>query len=196
MALAFQITAGHVVEKEIRFLPRPLGRQPLLNRLLVLAQPGEVGVEIVLVETAPDADHVAGCMALGPAHGGPTRALLDHASQHLPQRQLAGKLRAERLVDPEAPGDFKDGPQGTRRALGITAHLLISSSNLTIGENRMSQRCICGVDSKGFNKEGCRNCNCQLFPAGVDRKSTRLNSSHITISYAVFCLKKKIKNEK
>src|SRR5437773_9113423 len=27
--------------------------------------------------------------------------------------------------------------------------------------------------------------------AGQDRKSTRLNSSHITISYAVFCLKKK-----
>src|SRR5437773_8468624 len=27
----------------------------------------------------------------------------------------------------------------------------------------------------------------------IDRKSTRLNSSHITISYAVFCLKKKIK---
>src|SRR5437773_6021404 len=26
---------------------------------------------------------------------------------------------------------------------------------------------------------------------GGDRKSTRLNSSHITISYAVFCLKKK-----
>src|SRR5437773_12436475 len=29
--------------------------------------------------------------------------------------------------------------------------------------------------------------------AGRDRKSTRLNSSHITISYAVFCLKKKKK---
>src|SRR6266851_5973232 len=28
-------------------------------------------------------------------------------------------------------------------------------------------------------------------PARRDRKSTRLNSSHITISYAVFCLKKK-----
>src|SRR5207249_11711653 len=27
-----------------------------------------------------------------------------------------------------------------------------------------------------------------------DRKSTRLNSSHVSISYAVFCLKKKIKN--
>src|SRR6266540_4379850 len=29
-----------------------------------------------------------------------------------------------------------------------------------------------------------------------DRKSTRLNSSHITISYAVFCLKKKKKTNK
>src|SRR5256885_10566909 len=30
------------------------------------------------------------------------------------------------------------------------------------------------------------------FEASVDRKSTRLNSSHLVISYAVFCLKKKI----
>src|SRR5258708_24725702 len=29
--------------------------------------------------------------------------------------------------------------------------------------------------------------------AGIDRKSTRLNSSHQIISYAVFCLKKKKK---
>src|SRR5205085_11531653 len=29
---------------------------------------------------------------------------------------------------------------------------------------------------------------------GLDRKSTRLNSSHSQISYAVFCLKKKKKN--
>src|SRR5699024_12422788 len=28
-------------------------------------------------------------------------------------------------------------------------------------------------------------------PARPDRKSTRLNSSHVSISYAVFCLKKK-----
>src|SRR5437773_6500970 len=35
-----------------------------------------------------------------------------------------------------------------------------------------------------------------LRPLGADqdRKSTRLNSSHITISYAVFCLKKKREN--
>src|SRR5690625_6361581 len=31
----------------------------------------------------------------------------------------------------------------------------------------------------------------KAFCAGGDRKSTRLNSSHVAISYAVFCLKKK-----
>src|SRR5438309_6266371 len=30
-----------------------------------------------------------------------------------------------------------------------------------------------------------------IFVAVIDRKSTRLNSSHSSISYAVFCLKKK-----
>ena len=30
----------------------------------------------------------------------------------------------------------------------------------------------------------------------IDRKSTRLNSSHVSISYAVFCLKKKKKKKK
>src|SRR5690625_6921327 len=30
------------------------------------------------------------------------------------------------------------------------------------------------------------------FRAGVDRKSTRLNSSHVASSYAVFCLNKKM----
>src|SRR5207249_5327618 len=33
-------------------------------------------------------------------------------------------------------------------------------------------------------------------PGAIDRKSTRLNSSHVSISYAVFCLKKKKKKKK
>src|SRR5690606_42055266 len=32
----------------------------------------------------------------------------------------------------------------------------------------------------------------ETIRASIDRKSTRLNSSHVKISYAVFCLKKKI----
>src|SRR5256885_6519154 len=39
------------------------------------------------------------------------------------------------------------------------------------------------------DREGAR----RPRPGGGDRKSTRLNSSHLVISYAVFCLKKKKK---
>src|SRR2546421_959791 len=37
---------------------------------------------------------------------------------------------------------------------------------------------------------------CAISILTVDRKSTRLNSSHDQISYAVFCLKKKKKKKK
>src|SRR5690606_39483181 len=36
--------------------------------------------------------------------------------------------------------------------------------------------------------------SCVREPDAGDRKSTRLNSSHVKISYAVFCLKKKIRS--
>src|SRR5690349_24797383 len=57
------------------------------------------------------------------------------------------------------------------------------------------------------NRNGCKNpCykdTCTNMKNGKnclylckDRKSTRLNSSHVEISYAVFCLKKKKKKKK
>src|SRR3712207_6968507 len=39
--------------------------------------------------------------------------------------------------------------------------------------------------------DGCRPEEVRDYPRHPDRKSTRLNSSHANISYAVFCLKKK-----
>src|SRR3712207_8078078 len=42
-----------------------------------------------------------------------------------------------------------------------------------------------------FLRDGERVRSVALSPEGEDRKSTRLNSSHANISYAVFCLKKK-----
>src|SRR2546430_13605615 len=44
-------------------------------------------------------------------------------------------------------------------------------------------------DRRGFRDRGGNAADVQR-----DRKSTRLNSSHSQISYAVFCLKKKIQN--
>src|SRR5256885_6589443 len=44
--------------------------------------------------------------------------------------------------------------------------------------------------TRGSAAAGCRGGPAQQAD-GIDRKSTRLNSSHLVISYAVFCLKKK-----
>src|SRR5256885_2783599 len=47
-------------------------------------------------------------------------------------------------------------------------------------------------DAQHFTPEPCNVARGTLVGAR-DRKSTRLNSSHLVISYAVFCLKKKKK---
>src|SRR6267143_3258696 len=54
-------------------------------------------------------------------------------------------------------------------------------------------------DSSGTFKSNTVRCSCRTMssperPYSIDRKSTRLNSSHSSISYAVFCLKKKKNN--
>src|SRR5690606_41532084 len=43
----------------------------------------------------------------------------------------------------------------------------------------------------GVVQHGLRRLEADLRDGDGDRKSTRLNSSHVKISYAVFCLKKK-----
>src|SRR3989442_6495861 len=53
---------------------------------------------------------------------------------------------------------------------------------------------IADPDTLGGGAGGDEGVGLALDPGGVqeaDRKSTRLNSSHVRISYAVFCLKKK-----
>src|SRR5262245_64112700 len=42
----------------------------------------------------------------------------------------------------------------------------------------------------------CSSSSATALRRPIDRKSTRLNSSHLGISYAVFCLKKKKKKKK
>src|SRR5262245_65100839 len=70
----------------------------------------------------------------------------------------------------------------------------------------------CTISSPGPGEPGRRRARAQASPGarrhraetgtgrmrapGGDRKSTRLNSSHLGISYAVFCLKKKKKKDK
>src|SRR2546426_7710411 len=57
-----------------------------------------------------------------------------------------------------------------------------------IGRKEVEKWNFRGIDLSGF--EGI---HAVCSADGRDRKSTRLNSSHLVISYAVFCLKKKKK---
>src|SRR5207302_6203554 len=59
------------------------------------------------------------------------------------------------------------------------------------GADRSTQRCDQSAFVSFQSWSGCGTRRSSL----KDRKSTRLNSSHVKISYAVFCLKKKKKNK-
>src|SRR5690606_41519966 len=86
------------------------------------------------------------------------------------------------------------------------------SSDLPPGDGSTGQRvrwrAVLAADSEAHPQDGGRGDqslrvqmivgitrvrNEALILADTDRKSTRLNSSHVKISYAVFCLKKKNK---
>src|SRR5438874_6079717 len=44
------------------------------------------------------------------------------------------------------------------------------------------------IQEKAYRADFCRTLFQLMVPHDLDRKSTRLNSSHVEISYAVFCL--------
>src|ERR1035441_10745217 len=66
-------------------------------------------------------------------------------------------------------------------ALGVAVVVAIDlAGDAATGSFRSSMQTLAGKTDLAIAATG-----------GIDRKSTRLNSSHLGISYAVFCLKKK-----
>src|SRR5437773_11497462 len=97
--------------------------------------------------------------------------------------------------------DYHTHPQG-HRVQPYTPELLQpwADSARKIGLSDIAftdhDRYLAGIDFDEIDRLRDKNVDLKIR-AGIeldneDRKSTRLNSSHITISYAVFCLKKKI----
>src|SRR5699024_12790119 len=79
-------------------------------------------------------------------------------------------------------------------ALSLHDALPISSPGLFSASSLPARRHISHQEGRPYLSEaaGGRSISCPPGHArSLDRKSTRLNSSHVSISYAVFCLKKK-----
>src|SRR5690242_21503341 len=69
----------------------------------------------------------------------------------------------------------------------------LTKLDLSFGRSWRGRRRACGYLAADAAWRGVR---CAAQSRGrSDRKSTRLNSSHMSISYAVFCLKKKTKKK-
>src|SRR5207253_10171132 len=77
-------------------------------------------------------------------------------------------------------------PQAWKRFCYRSANQRESRPSFASGAVRPAERRAIGVVWRG-RRGWCRT----FFGLSPDRKSTRLNSSHVAISYAVFCLKKK-----
>src|SRR5207249_6803084 len=119
---------------------------------------------------------------LGEGEGVPGKGRYDRGAELDPGGGLARDHEGSQRV--EAPRDVRHprgdesvllGPPGVRRQRG--------------GVGALAAR-VADEDADAHPRhlllERWRHCT---FPG--DRKSTRLNSSHVSISYAVFCLKKK-----
>src|SRR5690242_20468586 len=97
------------------------------------------------------------------------------------------------------------GLYGTRGAPGISPAQLAMITVLQFTENLTDRQAADAVRGRldwkyclglALDDEGFDFSVLSEFRSRLDRKSTRLNSSHMSISYAVFCLKKKKKKEK
>src|SRR3989442_10390463 len=77
---------------------------------------------------------------------------------------------------------FNDTATTEIYTLSLHDALPISSNTLAVRTPRVQGRGVTPGIARGKASHGSK---------GGDRKSTRLNSSHVRISYAVFCLKKK-----
>src|SRR5205814_10355245 len=90
---------------------------------------------------------------------------------------------------PKAPGKYKGAGVGPSPAYSFTACVVETEVDERTGWVHVPKIWIAHDIGRALNPTLARG---QVI-GGVDRKSTRLNSSHLGISYAVFCLKKETK---
>src|SRR5205814_9054777 len=95
------------------------------------------------------------------------------------------------------PRDLHSFPTRRSSDLGARENSLTLAIGSTVGRGCRG-RSSSSLRGSGANPSALRTSRTPVGLSGEwrDRKSTRLNSSHLGISYAVFCLKKKKKKDK
>src|SRR5258705_3594011 len=91
--------------------------------------------------------------------------------------------------EPEWIGSALTDPAASSRL----RNLALQARSYLDGDKRRFIHLVDGGVSDNLGLRGSTD-SAVVYAGGSDRKSTRLNSSHLGISYAVFCLKKKKKN--
>src|SRR5206468_11066917 len=116
-----------------------------------------------------DVEDIIGCDVVGDVDIGPAVAV--HVRHHHPESV------SDLLQDPRLPGYIREGPIAV-----VAIELVVAFRAAALDAERVRVRHATG-------KAAARKATTSSI--ATDRKSTRLNSSHDQISYAVFCLKKK-----
>src|SRR5256885_2709600 len=83
---------------------------------------------------------------------------------------------------------FRSGVEQRRLAVGADRHRARVDAH---GQGRQPPANVVEHDRRSAARRAPRRVGANRRAVALDRKSTRLNSSHLVISYAVFCLKKK-----
>src|SRR5688500_19770091 len=104
-------------------------------------------------------------------------SLMDSQTEHVSEEEAA-------LLDAELFMKYQAADRAIKR---LRTALELNTRSIKLRE-RLREICA----SQKQVEEAARQC-LALASLYIDRKSTRLNSSHLVISYAVFCLKKKNK---
>src|SRR5205807_5860833 len=95
--------------------------------------------------------------------------------------ELASRIPVRHFVD-HGPYSVELQPN---RSAAFLAYMAVRDKGRAMVAKPGDKIPVPGLDVEVVSSAG------ELIKVPIDRKSTRLNSSHLVISYAVFCLKKK-----
>src|SRR5690554_7113222 len=113
--------------------------------------------------------------------------------QHAQGRLAAGMVGVLRIIGPgqqHLPG-LHDTAEVVHVAIGLIAVEALGQPDDTLHLEMVAERLLDLVPLQVRVAVGVEQTLLGSDQGALDRKSTRLNSSHVRISYAVFCLKKK-----